>query len=133
MPDIVNGLLIQDSKVLLARRSPLRRNYPGSWSFPGGHVEPGETLEQALHRELDEEIGVTAKSWKFLCNYVDHATRPLKPVHFHFFAVEDWTGQPKNLGDEHSEIRWVDFTDVKNMPNLAFSWYGELVEPLSSN
>ena len=60
MRNIVNGLLIKGQKVLVAHRSEDRRSYPDTWSFPGGHVEEGETFEKALVRELAEEVGVSA-------------------------------------------------------------------------
>ena len=50
MVDIVNGLLLRDNQVRSANRL-----YPITWSFPGGNAEVGETLEQALTRELSEE------------------------------------------------------------------------------
>src|SRR5437667_5927330 len=55
MTDIVNGLLLRNGAVLLARRSAGRQAYPNRWSFPGGHVEAGESLDDALIRELREE------------------------------------------------------------------------------
>src|SRR5436309_1462601 len=63
MTDIVNGLLLRNGTVLLARRSAGRQAYPNRWSFPGGHVEAGESLDDALIRELREEIGVTPLSF----------------------------------------------------------------------
>ena len=57
MKDIVKAILLRGSNVLLARRSSGPRNYPDRWSFPGGHVETGEALDDALVRELQEEIG----------------------------------------------------------------------------
>lgn len=84
MTDIVGGLLLRDQKVLMAYRSPSRTNHPGTWSFPGGHVENSETLEQALKRELSEEIGVLAKSWSFIQRFDDPKSNLDKPVTFHF-------------------------------------------------
>jgi 8-oxo-dGTP pyrophosphatase MutT (NUDIX family) len=54
VPDIVNAVMLRERCVLLAKRSATRRSYPGLWSFPGGHVERGEDLNRALHRELGE-------------------------------------------------------------------------------
>ena len=59
MKDIVKAMLLRGTNVLLARRSSARRTYPDRWSFPGGHVETGEALDDALVRELQEEIGLT--------------------------------------------------------------------------
>ena len=53
------------------RRSAARKAYPGLWSFPGGHVEEGEGLEQALHRELREEVGIAPTAYRPLAPIVD--------------------------------------------------------------
>ncbi len=55
---VVAAVLHRDDCVLLCHRAPERRWYPDVWDFPGGHVEDGERPEQALRRELTEEIGV---------------------------------------------------------------------------
>ena len=52
------AILLHEMKVLLARRTIFRNNYPGIWDFVGGHCEAGETFEHALKRELLEEIGI---------------------------------------------------------------------------
>lgn len=130
MIDIVNGLLLRDGHVLMAHRSAFRKNYPDSWSFPGGHVEAAETLDQALARELSEEICVNVKAWSFLRRF-DDVSRPLnKPVTFHFFKVEEWDGNPVNIGDEHSEIRWVALEDAIKMEGLTFASYVEIFKSL---
>lgn len=52
------GALIADGRVLLGLRHPDRSSFPSVWDVPGGHVEPGESVEQGLVRELHEELGV---------------------------------------------------------------------------
>ena len=126
MRNIVNGLLIQGQQVLLAHRSEDRGSYPDTWSFPGGHVEEGETFEEALVRELAEEIGVSATSWRSLDNF-RHVTGEAT---FHFYAVDDWYGEPINLGLEHSEIRWVDLVGAHKMPKLTFPIYATMFTEL---
>lgn len=130
MTDIVNGLLLRGQEVLTAHRSPVRQNHPDTWSFPGGHVEDGETLEQALTRELSEEIGVLAKSWSFMQRFGDPTANSDQPVTSHFFAVEDWDGEPSNIGNEHTEIRWVKLMDAVQMESLTFASYVGLFEAL---
>lgn len=131
MTDIVNGLLLRDQHVLMARRSPSRRNYPNMWSFPGGHVEAGEDVTRALTRELSEEIGVIAYKRSFLRRFDVLSPDTNKPIAFHFFKVEEWTGDPTNIGDEHTEIRWVKLADAIQMQDLAFTFYLELFEFLT--
>ncbi|MEJ2036954.1 MAG: hypothetical protein P8X69_13285, partial [Maritimibacter sp.] len=53
-----------------------------------------------------------------------------KPVTFHFFVVENWQGEPTNIGDEHTQIRWVTLDDAIQMQGLTFSAYIDLVETL---
>lgn len=126
MVDIVNGLLLRNDQVLMARRCANRRLYPGKWSFPGGHVEEGETLEQALTRELIEELGVLVNSAWYLSKLETSSGDGQEDVLFHFFVIADWDGDPANLGTEHSELRWVPLVEARAMPNLALQSYRQV-------
>ncbi|WP_298931251.1 NUDIX domain-containing protein [uncultured Ramlibacter sp.] len=85
------GVLIRpDGRFLLTSR-PAGKVYDGYWEFPGGKLEPGESVEQALRRELTEEIGVTIGAvhpWKE--EVVDY---PHALVRLHFCKVYDWSGE----------------------------------------
>lgn len=86
---------------LLARRPP-GKVYAGYWEFPGGKVEPGESVAQALVRELQEEMGITitaATPWLVRRFVYPHAT-----VRLTFFRVTAWTGEIAPL--EHSGLAW---------------------------
>jgi len=86
----VGVLLRPDGAFLLTSRPP-GKVYEGYWEFPGGKLEPGETVEQALRRELQEEIGVTIGAvhpWK-----VERVDYPHALVKLHFCKVYEWTGQ----------------------------------------
>jgi len=126
MREIVNGLLLQGESILLAHRSSARSSYPDTWSFPGGHVDDGETLQEALVRELDEEIGVLPTSWRQLNGF----TYKTGEANFHFFAVDHWQGNLSNLGDEHSELRWVNLGVAHEMPKLTFPIYTNIFAAL---
>jgi 8-oxo-dGTP diphosphatase len=96
------GILMQaNGDVLLARR-PEGKPYAGYWEFPGGKVEAGESVFDALKREFEEEIGVrivTAEEW---CG-VEHVY-PHAHVRLHFFISREWQGQPQSL--EGQELAW---------------------------
>ena len=74
-------LLGSDGSVLLARR-PEGRELAGLWEFPGGKIEPGEQPEEALVRELEEELGVRAKRENLVpLTFVSHSYRELPSAH----------------------------------------------------
>lgn len=89
--DVAVGVLIDaDGNFLLTSR-PEGKVYAGYWEFPGGKVEPGETVEQALRRELHEEIGITigpATPWQ-----VEMFDYPHALVRLHFLKVFAWDGE----------------------------------------
>lgn len=126
MRTIVNGLLLAHGKVLLARRSLRRKAYAGLWSFPGGHIEPGETLEQALVRELREEMGIVPVAFDALATIAD----PNAPATYHLYAVTQWQGEPAIQDEEHSELRWLAPSAAARLPDLALEEYRPLLERL---
>jgi 8-oxo-dGTP diphosphatase len=86
----VGVLLAPDGQFLLTSR-PEGKVYAGYWEFPGGKLEAGETVEQALRRELQEEIGIVigaAEPWR--AELVDY---PHALVRLNFCKVRQWTGQ----------------------------------------
>ncbi len=89
--DVAVGVLVRpDGDFLLTSRPP-GKVYEHYWEFPGGKLEPGETVEQALRRELQEEIGITigaVQPWK-----VELVDYPHALVRLHFCKVFDWTGE----------------------------------------
>ena len=91
-----------EGRLLLSRR---REGVPaaGLWEFPGGRVEPGETVAAALARELDEEVGVTPTEWQRLVS-LPAATTPGAPM-LHFHRISAWRGEPH--GREGQPLRWV--------------------------
>ena len=110
MTDIVNALFIRNGNVLLARRSPQRRAYPDVWSFPGGHVDEGETLAEALVRELSEEVSVVPTTYKLMGTISDPNAAPADPITYHMFAVTSWDGgELAIVDDEHTKLTWLPF------------------------
>ncbi len=128
MPDIVNGVLLRQGEVLLARRSPTRKAYAGRWSFPGGHVETGENLEQALHRELDEEVGIAPVNYRCVAQMVDPSS---SDTVYHMFAITEWTGQPSICDREHTELRWFTLSAAMSIVDLALEDYRPMFAELS--
>ena len=89
--EVAVGVLIRaDGQFLLTSR-PAGKVYEGYWEFPGGKIEAGETVEQALRRELQEEIGIiiaAAQPWR-----VEMVDYPHALVRLNFCQVFEWTGE----------------------------------------
>ena len=89
--DVAVGVLVQPGGDFLLTSRPAGKVYEGYWEFPGGKLEPGETVEQALRRELQEELGITVKAvtpWKI--ELVDY---PHALVRLNFCKVFEWVGE----------------------------------------
>ena len=89
--DVAVGVLIDAEGRFLLTSRPAGKVYAGYWEFPGGKVEAGETIEQALRRELHEELGITigtALPWQ-----VEVVDYPHARVRLHFCKVLRWHGE----------------------------------------
>jgi 8-oxo-dGTP diphosphatase len=88
--DVAVGVLIDSEGRFLLTSRPQGKVYAGHWEFPGGKLEPGETVEQALRRELHEELGITigaVQPWRVAMHDYAHAR-----VRLHFCKVFGWSG-----------------------------------------
>lgn len=88
--EVAVGILVRADGALLLSTRPAGKPYAGYWEFPGGKLEAGETVEQALRRELIEELGVTigpAVVWKVTEHDYPHAL-----VRLHWCKVWAWSG-----------------------------------------
>lgn len=98
-------MLSRDGREFMLACRPEGKVYAGYWEFPGGKVEPGETVRQALVRELQEELGITvtrASPWLHRYFVYPHAH-----VHIHFWRVTDWEGEVGITAPlEHSAVAW---------------------------
>ena len=108
------ALIINDrGETLLLKRTSKTRNEAGFWSKPGGGVEFGEKIEDALKREIKEELGVEVEITKFL-GFTDSIMKAENQhwVSFNYLA-KIAKGEPKNLEPEkHEEMKWFKFTEL---------------------
>lgn len=93
--EVSAGLVFRSGKLLITQR-PAGGHLGGFWEFPGGKREPGESFEQALHRELMEELGIEVEIRK-LIESITHRY-PEKTVHLQFFQCLWLRHEPQPLG-----------------------------------
>jgi 8-oxo-dGTP diphosphatase len=100
--DVAVAVLIRsDGAVLLAQR-PSSKVYSGYWEFPGGKIEPGEPVAEALKREIREELGIEIeRAYPWITRVF---TYPHAKVRLHFYRITAWRGEPRAL--EHQAIAW---------------------------
>lgn len=105
------ALIDPDGRILLAQR-PKGKSMAGLWEFPGGKVEPGETPEAALIRELGEELGIN--TWASCLAPLTFASHSYDDFHLimPIFACRKWEGFVTPL--EGQKLAWVRSKDLKN-------------------
>jgi 8-oxo-dGTP diphosphatase len=112
---VAAGLIVRGGEVLIGQRRP---DQPMAllWEFPGGKIEAGESAEQALARELDEELGIRAAVGPHI-THIRHNYRHGGAVDLQFFAVHEFSGEIENR--IYHEVRWVRLEDLPGYNFLA--------------
>ncbi|WP_308124588.1 8-oxo-dGTP diphosphatase MutT [Maritalea mobilis] len=110
------ALIDRDNRVLLAQR-PEGKSMAGLWEFPGGKVEPGETPEAALVRELHEELGI--ETWDSCLAPLTFASHSYDDFHLlmPLFACRKWTGIPR--AQEGQTLAWARASELRDYPMPA--------------
>ena len=102
MVQVVAAVIQREGEILIGQRTP-QQSHPLKWEFPGGKVEPGESPEQALARELEEELGISGATGEVMTRY--RFTYPAKdPIELIFIRVRHYSGEPQNL--IFNDLRW---------------------------
>lgn len=112
----VGVAVIRKGDQILVGKRPPNKAFGGKWEFPGGKLEPMESAEKCIEREIKEELGVTLKNMKsFLVE--DHQYPDGKNFRLHFYFCEIAEGEPQSLW--HDEILWVESDKLGTIDLLA--------------
>ena len=124
--ECVGAIIVGNAVVLLGKRSEQREFYPRVWDVFGGHVEAYESRDEALLRELGEELEIVPTAWTYL--ETQREVDATRQVVCHFFVVSEWRGTPTNRQpQEHSEIRWFSLEEIAQL-ELAHPGYLGLLD-----
>jgi len=113
MKHVVAALIVREDKVLICQRTK-HQPLPLKWEFPGGKVEPGEQSQEALHRELEEELGILAEIGAEVAS-IQHTYGNGNAVELRFYLVERFAGEIQNR--IFRDVRWV---RKKELPSFDF-------------
>ena len=102
MIQVVAAIIEREGRILIGQRQATQ-SHPLKWEFPGGKVEPGESPEQALTRELEEELAIRNARGEELLRY-DYEYPGKRAIKLIFFRVISYEGDPQNL--IYRETRW---------------------------
>jgi 8-oxo-dGTP diphosphatase len=126
--DCVAFMLIMGSRILLERRSLTKRVVPGVLAIPGGHMEEAENPEEAVRRELREELGLSASRLSYVCTLL-HRSEEFRKLHY--FAIAEWDGAL--LAQEADELTWASLEQAPafdlDVDRVAVSEYLRVYRP----
>lgn len=122
------ALIYKDNKVLIGLRFP-KDDQPALWEFPGGSVEKGEQPEEAMIREIKEELNIQVTSWKFARSLCDDKQGILYLICFHH--VLKWNGEIQKKC--HQKLRWISHSEIQKekLPNINPRLFDKILSVLS--
>jgi len=120
--DCVAFIIIKSDLVLAEKRRLTKQVDPGAIALPGGHMDDGESLEEALYRESKEELGIVPCTIRYICTLL-HSSQEFQRIHY--FAIEAWEGTIEN--NEAESLLWIPITKSEefdiDVDRIAMSEY----------
>lgn len=114
MKRVVAALIVKDGKILVCQRTK-HQTMPLKWEFPGGKIEEGEQPRDALHRELDEELGIDATIGDEIAR-IRHEYRSGNSVELRFYVVHEFRGELENR--IFRDMKWAERTELPSFDFL---------------
>lgn len=111
MLSVVAAIIEINNKILIAKRK-FHKRYGGCWEFPGGKIENSETPQNALKRELFEELGITAKIGKFIGSSLILDSKHEPEISLDAYMINQYQGSI--ILNDHSEIKWIEPVELIN-------------------
>jgi len=103
-------MLIRDDQVLAEKRQHTKRVVPGAVALPGGHIEARESPEEALYREVREEVGIVPIEVAYVCTLL-HRSQEFRRLHY--FAVTCWEGEI--IPHEAASVLWIPLNALETL------------------
>ena len=125
---VVAGLILQNDKLLICQR-PNFKDHPLKWEFPGGKIKNDETNEEALIREINEELSINIINCEELISYNFNYKELNKKVFIYFYLVNNFNG--KVLNNFHKQLKWIEIKDIREYDFLEGDL--KIIEYISSN
>ena len=125
---VVAGLILQNNKLLICQR-PNFKDHPLKWEFPGGKIKNDETNEEALIREINEELSINIINYEELISYNFNYKDLNKEVFIYFYLVNNFSG--KVLNNFHKELKWIEIKDIREYDFLEGDL--KIIDHISSN
>jgi 8-oxo-dGTP diphosphatase len=125
---VVAGLILQNNKLLICQR-PNFKDHPLKWEFPGGKIKNDETNEEALIREINEELSINIINYEELISYDFNYKDLNKKVFIYFYLVNNFSG--KVLNNFHKELKWIEIKDIREYDFLEGDL--KIIDHISSN
>lgn len=114
---VSGGVVIREGKALILQRSENENSFPGMWELPSGKLEEGESIEEALLREVKEESGLDVEILKPVNTFEYNKEKEGQSYHYtqHNFSVRAMDpSQEVLVSTEHQAFAWVDSSDLNN-------------------
>ena len=125
---VVAGLILQNNKLLICQR-PNFKDHPLKWEFPGGKIKNDETNEEALIREINEELSIKVINCDELISYNFNYKDLNKRVFIYFYLVNNFSG--KVINNFHKELKWIEIKDIREYDFLEGDL--KIIDHISSN
>ena len=108
---VVGGLIYQDKKILICQRKE-DGDHPLKWEFPGGKVKDFENSNEAIKRELKEELSIEINEIFFFDEYVYEYKELSKKLKLVFFSIFQFKGEIQNK--VHQQLKWIDISNLSD-------------------